>query len=236
MSTLFATKYRDYLICAAAVLILLTGLISDNKYTLDILITMVYFCTLASAWNIMCGFTGQLSLGHGAFLGLGQYTSTLLFTRLDISPWIGMMAGGLTAMLLAMLVGLTGASAERPVLRIGDDCADCNHGNISGKIRQHHRGVCRDNNTLSAQLREHDFSELSSDLLPVCLLIGSGADRYDRHQQIPPGVKPCSHSGERINSSFAGNQCVSEPGVCADDQLFLYRRCWYAVRAACFIY
>jgi branched-chain amino acid transport system permease protein len=114
MNTLFATKYRDYLLCAAAVLILLTGLISDNKYTLDILITMVYFCTLASAWNIMCGFTGQLSLGHGAFLGLGQYTSTLLFTRLDISPWIGMIAGGLTAMLLALLVGLLALRLKGP--------------------------------------------------------------------------------------------------------------------------
>ena len=114
MSTLFASKYRDYLICAAAVLILLTGLISDNKYTLDILITMVYFCTLASAWNIMCGFTGQLSLGHGAFLGLGQYTSTLLFTRLGISPWLGMMAGGLTAMLLALLVGLLALRLKGP--------------------------------------------------------------------------------------------------------------------------
>ena len=114
MNTLFATKYRDYLVCAAALLILLTGLISDNKYTLDILITMVYFCTLASAWNIMCGFTGQLSLGHGAFLGLGQYTSTLLFTKLDISPWIGMMAGGLTAMLLALLVGLLALRLKGP--------------------------------------------------------------------------------------------------------------------------
>jgi branched-chain amino acid transport system permease protein len=62
----------------------------------------------------MCGFTGQLSLGHGAFLGLGQYTSTLLFTKLDISPWIGMMAGGLTAMLLALLVGLLALRLKGP--------------------------------------------------------------------------------------------------------------------------
>ena len=107
-------KYRDYLICAATVLLLLLGLFSDNKYTLDILITTVYFCTIACAWNIMCGFTGQLSLGHGAFLGLGQYTSTLLFTRLDISPWIGMIAGGLMAMLLALLVGVLALRLKGP--------------------------------------------------------------------------------------------------------------------------
>ena len=114
MRALIANKNRDYLICAITILILLTGLLSDNKYTLDILITMVYFCTIASAWNIMCGYTGQLSLGHGAFLGLGQYTSTLLFTKMDISPWLGMLAGGLMAMLLAGLVGILALRLKGP--------------------------------------------------------------------------------------------------------------------------
>ena len=114
MKMLFAGKYRDYLICAGTVLLLMTGLLSENKYTLDILITMVYFCIIASAWNIMCGFTGQLSLGHGAFLGLGQYTSTLLFTKLDISPWLGMLAGGLAAMFLALLVGVLALRLKGP--------------------------------------------------------------------------------------------------------------------------
>lgn len=114
MSTILAAKNRDYLICAGVIGVLLLGLLSDNKYTLDILITMVYFCIIASSWNIMCGFTGQLSLGHGAFLGLGQYTSTLLFMKLDISPWIGMLLGGVTAMLLATLVGFLALRLKGP--------------------------------------------------------------------------------------------------------------------------
>lgn len=114
MKTIITDKNRDFLLCAATVAILMLGLLSDNKYTLDILITMVYFCTIASAWNIMCGYTGQLSLGHGAFLGLGQYTSTLLLTRMDISPWLGMLVGGLMAMLLATLVGLLALRLKGP--------------------------------------------------------------------------------------------------------------------------
>jgi branched-chain amino acid transport system permease protein len=54
----------------------------------------------------MCGYAGQLSLGHVVFMGVGQYTSTILFVKLGLSPWIGMFAGTIVAMILAFFVGL----------------------------------------------------------------------------------------------------------------------------------
>jgi branched-chain amino acid transport system permease protein len=50
------------------------------------------------------GYAGQWSLGHAAFFGLGAYTSTLLLLRAGVSPWIGMVGGGLTAALVACLI------------------------------------------------------------------------------------------------------------------------------------
>lgn len=99
---------KDYLFVFGIVAILALGLFFiDNKYLLDILITTIYFfCVIAGAWNIMCGYAGQLSLGHVVFMGVGQYTSTILFVRLGISPWIGMFAGTIVAMILAFFVGL----------------------------------------------------------------------------------------------------------------------------------
>lgn len=51
------------------------------------------------------GRFGLVSLGHGAFLGLGAYTSSLLFNYYGLSPWIGMLLGGVVAVLFAMLIG-----------------------------------------------------------------------------------------------------------------------------------
>jgi branched-chain amino acid transport system permease protein len=51
------------------------------------------------------GFAGQLSLGHAAFFGIGAYTSTLLFLSFNISPWIGMLAGGALAAAVAFAIG-----------------------------------------------------------------------------------------------------------------------------------
>jgi len=81
------------------------GLSVRNSYYLDILISLVFFATTAQAWNIVGGFAGQISIGHVAFLGLGGYTTAILTTRLGITPWIGMVAGGAVAMLLAYLMG-----------------------------------------------------------------------------------------------------------------------------------
>ena len=51
------------------------------------------------------GRFGLISLGHGAFLGIGAYTSGLLFNYYGLSPWIGMILGGAIAVLFAMIIG-----------------------------------------------------------------------------------------------------------------------------------
>lgn len=97
---------RDCLICGAIIAAFLIGMLVKNKYYTDILINMAYYACIASAWNIMCGFAGQLSLGHVAFLGLGQYTCVLLYTRLGLTPWLGMILGSLLSVVLACFVGV----------------------------------------------------------------------------------------------------------------------------------
>lgn len=67
------------------------------KYPLEILISVLFFAYLGLAWNILGGYAGQFSFGHAAFFGIGAYTSTLLFLRAGLSPWLGMLAGGVLA-------------------------------------------------------------------------------------------------------------------------------------------
>lgn len=77
----------------------------SNQYNLILLTTVILYAALASAWNIIGGMGGQFDLAAGAYLGLGAFTSGTLLIRWNITPWIGMIAGGLIAAAFAMLVG-----------------------------------------------------------------------------------------------------------------------------------
>ena len=77
----------------------------SNQYNLILLTTVILYATLASAWNIIGGMAGQFDLAAGAYLGLGAFTSGTLLIRWNITPWIGMIAGGFIAAAFAFLVG-----------------------------------------------------------------------------------------------------------------------------------
>ena len=66
---------------------------------------MLLFAFIGVAWNLIGGYAKQLSLGHAAYFGLGAYTSTILQIDFGISPWIGMLAGGVVAMLASLPIG-----------------------------------------------------------------------------------------------------------------------------------
>lgn len=77
-----------------------------NDFYLDGFILVFIWGAFAGSWNIVSGYAGMVSLGHNAFFGIGAYTSTLLFLKLGLTPWVGMFAGGLLAMVVGLGVGL----------------------------------------------------------------------------------------------------------------------------------
>lgn len=88
------------------------GLRSDNQHLLTIAIQTMLLAALASSWNILGGFAGQISLGHAAFFGLGA-----LVTR---ELWLG---GTALALAVAAAVAITAAAAAVvgiPMLRFHD--------------------------------------------------------------------------------------------------------------------
>ena len=91
-------------LCVLAAIALVFPLVS-NAFAIDIGIRVLLFAFIGVAWNLMGGYAKQLSLGHAAFFGLGAYTSTILLIRFEISPWIGMLAGGVVAMLASLPIG-----------------------------------------------------------------------------------------------------------------------------------
>jgi branched-chain amino acid transport system permease protein len=76
-----------------------------SPYHLHVAIMAGIFTILALSLNLLLGYTGQLSLGHAAFFGIGAYTSALLTLRLEWSVWFGLLAAALTAALAGWAIG-----------------------------------------------------------------------------------------------------------------------------------
>jgi branched-chain amino acid transport system permease protein len=92
-------------VAGLAAIVLVLPLVVKSSFAIDIFIRILLFSFLGVAWNLMGGYAKQLSLGHAAYFGLGAYTSTLMQVNYGISPWIGMIAGGVVAMLASLPIG-----------------------------------------------------------------------------------------------------------------------------------
>ncbi len=91
---------------AVLVLALSLPLVVRSATYMHILILLFFYAYLTTSWNLVGGFAGVLPLGHAAFLGIGAYTSTILSLQYGISPWLGMLVGGVLASIVGILIGL----------------------------------------------------------------------------------------------------------------------------------
>ncbi len=84
----------------------LLPLVPRNPFYEDIIVSSFFYGAMALAWNLVGGFAGQISLGHTAFFGIGAYASTLLYLHYGLTPWLGMLAGGVLSVLVAVVIGI----------------------------------------------------------------------------------------------------------------------------------
>jgi branched-chain amino acid transport system permease protein len=101
---------RDKLVRFGTVAVLgvavIAPFLSGDLYLLNTLSLMLIFIIFSSAWNLLA-YSGQGSLGHAAFFGIGAYASTLIAAQTGITPYITIFAGAAVAALIGILIGLT---------------------------------------------------------------------------------------------------------------------------------
>jgi len=91
---------------AAIAFAIVAPFLSGNLFLLNLLSLMLIFIIFASAWNLLA-YSGQGSLGHAAFFGIGAYASTLIAVKSGISPYISIFLGAVVAAGIGILIGLT---------------------------------------------------------------------------------------------------------------------------------
>jgi branched-chain amino acid transport system permease protein len=90
-----------FVVLAAA--LLLAPAVADRG-TLNDLWSVAFAVVLASAWNLLGGFAGQISLGYAAFVGIGAYTTVLLANK-GWNPWLTLPVGAALAVVFSVVVG-----------------------------------------------------------------------------------------------------------------------------------
>ena len=76
-----------------------------SEYHTHILATAAYYVILAIGWNLLAGYTGQFSLAHHTFAGIGGYTSALLVLYAKVPILVGIAAGVVVAALVGWCLG-----------------------------------------------------------------------------------------------------------------------------------
>jgi branched-chain amino acid transport system permease protein len=90
---------------ALALLLLVYPFIFSGPFYWDIGVSFLLAAISASAWNIVGGYAGQVSVGHSMFFGVGAYLPLLFYQLWGLPPVAGVLAGILISMLLALAVG-----------------------------------------------------------------------------------------------------------------------------------
>ena len=75
-----------------------------SPYAINIFVLVFYMTTLSMAWNLLGGMTGQNSLGHAAYMGLGAYVSCLFITKAHVNPWVSAVLGMVVVGLVAGII------------------------------------------------------------------------------------------------------------------------------------
>lgn len=102
----FLSAPKGVATAAMVVILLVLPLFIQDPYMMNIVILSLLFGVLACSWNLICGYTGIFTFGHQAFFGIGAYVSALLSMKLNLSPWLGLPVGGISAGLIGFFIGL----------------------------------------------------------------------------------------------------------------------------------
>ncbi len=98
---------KDYIgFCILICLVLFMPYVVANDYYIGMLVFAAFNCLACIGLCLLMGYTGQISLGHGAFIAIGAYSSAFLTTAAGWSPWVAMAAGAVGAMAIAFAVGI----------------------------------------------------------------------------------------------------------------------------------
>ncbi|MEM5478086.1 branched-chain amino acid ABC transporter permease [Pacificibacter sp. AS14] len=98
------TRNRLFTITLVGIAALFFPMIFQDSYTRHLAILALIFAVIVSNWDLSLGFAGLFNFGHTTFFGVGVYTAAILAKTFEVNPWLAMIAGGLSAAVVAVII------------------------------------------------------------------------------------------------------------------------------------
>lgn len=76
----------------------------NQPYVITVFVLVFYMTTMSMAWNLLGGMTGQNSIGHAAYVGIGAYVTAIMVKDFNVNPWVSMIFAVLITAIIAGLV------------------------------------------------------------------------------------------------------------------------------------
>lgn len=116
--TIFETDFGRACLTIGLILLMAVVPVVSSAYALYILNTIGIYAIAAIGLNLLIGFTGQISLGHGAFFGVGAYAVAVLTTKAGLPFWTAIPLAGLITAAVGMIFGLPSVRLKHLYLTI----------------------------------------------------------------------------------------------------------------------
>ncbi len=106
------------LIVGIVICFALVPLVVTKAYILNLIILVCLYTILSQSWNILGGYTGQISLGHSTFFGIGALAFRYLWT-LGVPPYLALCAASISSLFLASIIGFPAFKLKGHYFAIG---------------------------------------------------------------------------------------------------------------------
>jgi branched-chain amino acid transport system permease protein len=87
------------------ILLVVLPFVGLSSYLMHIFILVIMYSMIGMAWNLLGGYCGQVSFGHAAFFGVGAYTAGLLYSKLGVSGWWGLLLSLFVVTAFSLIIG-----------------------------------------------------------------------------------------------------------------------------------
>ncbi|GIN93920.1 branched-chain amino acid ABC transporter permease [Siminovitchia terrae] len=106
---LYGSRWRELLVFLG--IVFLSPIFISSQYLFTLFILIGIYSIITVGLSLLIGYTGQISIGHAAFFGIGAYISGVLTTKYEMSAWGAMLIGMVVTFCLAYIIGI-------PVLKL----------------------------------------------------------------------------------------------------------------------
>ncbi len=106
---LYGSRWRELLVFLG--IVFLSPIFISSQYLFTLLILIGIYSIITVGLSLLIGYTGQISIGHAAFFGIGAYISGVLTTKYEVSAWGAMLIGMVVTFCIAYIIGI-------PVLKL----------------------------------------------------------------------------------------------------------------------